>query len=720
MLHRVNQQLTVENVDIQMVRALCKISIQNGDQVIFAFGFGLAKSVRDNREGVGDTILADIAVRNLRNRVEGCKCTVFIPSVHRVGTGCERFADFASVRSWAGLLAVHDVGSDGQCRQGMFCIAVERMLFQLIREEGNCLNRQIVHTVIVIAVFGEIAFDGKINCNAGMVADRFDLGKLDCRQRVCRNRKPGHTKRHQTLDMGIMQRHLGCFISIFIVHEVDDVDRVDIQSGNVGKNLLIVGHNLVKIQDIIRNRLDTGHNFSAFQLVYAAVDRIQQRFCHIRTSAKKLHLLADRHCRYTAGDRVVIAIDRTHHVIILVLNRVSRNRHLRTVTLEVFGQLFAPEYRQVGFGGGAEVGEGMQITVRVFGNQRLTVDTDAADRLGDPGGVTAKQLVIFRSTQMTDQAQFNDKLINQFLCTFFGQSAVFQITLDVDIQEGGSPAEGSCGTVVFLDTGKVSHIQILYRLLSIFSRCRNIHAVTGSHRLHLIQCANLLADLFPQTDEFFGHRAVQLAKIFLFLLLEVIDTVQRNTAVVADDTAAAVSIRQAGQETRMTGSANPFGISVKYTLIMGFTVFMELLFDIGVEGIAVLFEAGLCHPKTAVQVDNPFERCISLQADDHFVVLVDIAGGKVVNPRNDIGFNINDAFFDLLDDQCVALFPDLCSLFAHTCEEGFIPFIQGIVFLNKTADIDLIHPDARCKALPSGIFQYILIHLYIHPFKVTS
>ena len=60
----------------------------------------------------------------------------------------------------------------------------------------------------------------------------------------------------------------------------------------------------------------------------------------------------------------------------------------------------------------------------------------------------------------------------------------------------------------------------------------------------------------------------QLCEVFCLLLHQEIDTVQSNTAVVADDTSAAVGIRQTGDNLVVTGLLHLRGVSIEYTLIV--------------------------------------------------------------------------------------------------------------------------------------------------------
>ena len=77
-------------------------------------------------------------------------------------------------------------------------------------------------------------------------------------------------------------------------------------------------------------------------------------------------------------------------------------------------------------------------------------------------------------------------MVNQLLCFAFIKNACFQITFDINIQEGGGPAQAGGCPIVFLDPGKIGHIQVLDGFMGIFRRLCDIAAVLRSHVRHLL------------------------------------------------------------------------------------------------------------------------------------------------------------------------------------------------------------------------------------------
>ncbi|MPM88156.1 hypothetical protein SDC9_135257 [bioreactor metagenome] len=115
--------------------------------------------------------------------------------------------------------------------------------------------------------------------------------------------------------------------------------------------------------------------------------------------------------------------------------------------------------------------------------------------------------------------------------------------LAVDVQEGGDPTKAHCGTILLLGSSKEGEVEPLDRLLGIRGRLGDIKAVGSCHLLELGQASDLLAQLLAVTDDLFGHGVKSVCVFRFFLLLnEIIDTVQRDPAVVSNDPASSIRI----------------------------------------------------------------------------------------------------------------------------------------------------------------------------------
>ena len=241
---------------------------------------------------------------------------------------------------------------------------------------------------------------------------------------------------------------------------------------------------------------------------------------------------------------------------------------------------------------------------------------------------------------MAHQPQLDDELVDQLLRTGFVQRAVVQIPLDVNIQEGSGAAQAGGSAVVFLYTGEIGHVQALHGVMGGLSGLGDVTAVALGHQGHLLQSADLHLHFFPQADTLVGHSAVQSVQILFLLFNQKISAVQGDTAVVAHDAAPAVSVGQTGEQAHGTGHPGAMGIGVEHTVVVGLAVGSEMLFNFGVQLVAVLLQSGFGHAHTAVQVYDALQGSVGLQADDHLIVPVNIAGSEVVDAGDGIGFHI--------------------------------------------------------------------------------
>ena len=128
MFHGIQKNFSIHNIDIQMMCALIEITIQNMNQIFNTLRFIFSQCIRNNGECIGNTILTYISIRNFCNRIQRSQCTIFVPAMHGICTGSQRFPMFSTIRCCTCFFAIHDIACDGQSRQCMFCIAVDGML----------------------------------------------------------------------------------------------------------------------------------------------------------------------------------------------------------------------------------------------------------------------------------------------------------------------------------------------------------------------------------------------------------------------------------------------------------------------------------------------------------------------------------------------------------------------------------------------------------------
>ena len=156
MLHGVNELLFAEYIDIQMARALIEIAVHHGYQVLLLFLLAVSESTRVDGLGIGDTVQR-ILIGQLRHRIQRSQQAVLLCAIAGVRTRCQRLACTASVRHIAGGLAVYHVGGNGQDRGSRLGIPVGVTFFKLLQEGLQEPYRDIVRTVIVVAVARKIA-----------------------------------------------------------------------------------------------------------------------------------------------------------------------------------------------------------------------------------------------------------------------------------------------------------------------------------------------------------------------------------------------------------------------------------------------------------------------------------------------------------------------------------------------------------------------------------
>ena len=100
MFHAVDQLLCSEHIDIEVMRALVKVSIHAADQRILLLLQRMAQCPGADGLRVGDSVQR-ILIGNLCNGVEGCQKAFFLCAVGRISAGCEGLVRFSAVRCCA-------------------------------------------------------------------------------------------------------------------------------------------------------------------------------------------------------------------------------------------------------------------------------------------------------------------------------------------------------------------------------------------------------------------------------------------------------------------------------------------------------------------------------------------------------------------------------------------------------------------------------------------
>ena len=575
----------------------------------------------------------------------------------------------------------------------------------LLEEAAQQLDGDVIGAVIIVAVLREVALDLVIGNEALLVADALDLGVLDGGQGVDHMAEAGNAGSEGAADIGVDQGHLGSLIVVLVVHILDEVQDVDIQPGQPVHHDVVLGRDLAVVEVLGGDGGVSGADLLAELLIDAAVDGVKQALGEVRTCAEELHLLAGLGGGNAAADGVVIAPDRLHDVVVLILDAGRVDGDFRRIVLEGLGQGAGIQHRHVRLGGGAHVLERMQEAEVVLGDHGAAIHADAADLEGRPDGVAAEQLVVAGDAGELDHTELHDHVVDQLLGLALGQGAVVQITLDVDVQEGGHTANGHGSAVLGLDGGQIAEVQPLDGLFCVGGGLGDVEAVGSSHLLHALQGGDLHRDLLALADDLLGHRAVAaVGKVVLLGLDEVVDAVQRHAAVVADDTAAAIGVGQAGDDVAVAGLLHLGGVGIEHGLIMGAGVLGENLMQL-LAGLVAVGGAGLLrHLDAAVGHEGALQGLIGLQADDLLEVLqlgVDVAGAVGGQAGDDLGLHVQHAALGTLGLlQLLQRAPQLVGSVGRTGEETLIAVIRGVVLLDEVTSVDFLFPNAAFKAFP--------------------
>ena len=312
--------------------------------------------------------------------------------------------------------------------------------------------------------------------------------------------------------------------------------------------------------------------------IHAAVEGVEQALREVGSCAEELDLLARLRRGNAAADAVVVAPDRTHDAVVFVLDGAGIDGNFGRVFLEGLGQSGRPEHRQVRLGSGSHVLEGMEEAVVVLGDHMSAVHADARHFEGDPDGIAREQLVIGRDARKLDHAELEHEVIDQLLRLALGEGALVKVALDVDIEEGRDSADAHRRAVLGLDRGEVTEVEPLNGFLGVLRGLGNIIAVDLRHLLHALEGADLLGDLLSETDMLVAHVSAAAVEQILFLdENQIIQTVERDAAVVADDPASAVGVGQSRDDVAVTRTLHLGGIGVKNRLIVRLVVIGENL-----------------------------------------------------------------------------------------------------------------------------------------------
>src|ERR1700748_3405085 len=98
-----------------------------------------------------------------------------ISAVHRIRPRCKRLAPAPAIRSVAGVLSIHHVGSDGQNRLRVESVAIGRIFPELAHECAYDPGGTLIDPVIVIPELREVSFGLEIRYQIAVITNYSDF-----------------------------------------------------------------------------------------------------------------------------------------------------------------------------------------------------------------------------------------------------------------------------------------------------------------------------------------------------------------------------------------------------------------------------------------------------------------------------------------------------------------------------------------------------------------
>ena len=111
----------------------------------------------------------------------------------------------------------------------MTSVSVGRILTKLGRHSLDNVLSYFINSVVVIAELREVALCIKVNYITVFVTDRLYIGIFYGTERVSHYRQSRNAECHHSVNVCIVQSHLRLFVSVLVVHIVDNVHRIHIQ-----------------------------------------------------------------------------------------------------------------------------------------------------------------------------------------------------------------------------------------------------------------------------------------------------------------------------------------------------------------------------------------------------------------------------------------------------------------------------------------------------------
>src|SRR5258706_12334979 len=144
------------------------------------------------------------------------------------------------------------------------------------------------------------------------ITDHLNLGVPDCRQTVSNNGQSSHTEGHRSQRTVVMQRHLDTLVGILVVHVMNDVHGIDIDTREPIHHLFELVDHIVKLKVLTLNSAVRRTYLLACEFVPAAVDGIEEALGEVGSGTEELHLLPYQHRGHATSDGSVISPHPAH------------------------------------------------------------------------------------------------------------------------------------------------------------------------------------------------------------------------------------------------------------------------------------------------------------------------------------------------------------------------------------------------------------------------
>ena len=289
-----------------------------------------------------------------------------------------------------------------------------------------------------------------------------------------------------------------------------------------------------------------------------------------------------------------------HKIVILVLDRAGSNRNLCAVAFEAYRKLGRPQNGQVRLWAGTHVLKSVEPAEAGLGNHRAAINANATNGLSDPLRVSRKELVVLRSTGKLDHTKLHNQVVNNFLNLRLSKGTTSKIALCIDVQEGGVATNGHCSTILLFNSSKIAQVEPLNSLFEVLSRATQIKAINLTKLLELLKSTNLLGKLLAVTNGLLVHDRA--GAIFLICLIgnQSVNTVESHTTIVADDTTAAICIRQTGNDVGVTAFTHVLGVDIKNASVVSLATIGVEVNNLWVNLVAVGLASSHCHTNATV------------------------------------------------------------------------------------------------------------------------